>query len=165
MWAAQGPALHLSGWEAPRSGERVLSLQEWELDIVGGRLIFPSNDQRIPDLSEVEVISSAPPFHGRGSQESVSLAQGVTCGGGQMTWWPAAPEAQEGLACFLVGCSHWRLQRRGAWLWCDNSVPSAPPGRSVLTLPALRGFQAAKEARVGKAFRRKGCHEWRLKAF
>ena len=110
-WGAQGPALRRSDWEAPRSREKALSVQEWELHSVGGRLTLPSNDQRIPALSDVEVVSSAPAFHGRGNQESVRLAQGMTWGRGQLKGWLAAPEAQEGLARFLVG--HSRCCREG----------------------------------------------------
>lgn len=82
----------------------MLSLQEWELYIVGGRLIFPSNDQRIPDLSDVEVISSDPSFHGRGNQESVSLAQWMTCGCGQLKWWLAAPDPGRAYSRFTDSC-------------------------------------------------------------
>lgn len=82
----------------------MLSVQEWELYIVGGRLIFPSNDQRIPDLSDVEVISSDPSFHGRGNQESVSLAQWMTCGCGQLKWWLAAPDPGRAYSRFTDSC-------------------------------------------------------------
>ena len=84
----------------------MLSVQEWELYIVGGRLIFPSNDSSkiIPDLSDVEVISSAPSFHGRGNQESVSLAQRMTCGCGQLKWWLAAPDPGRAYSRFTDSC-------------------------------------------------------------
>ena len=84
----------------------MLSVQEWELYIVGGRLIFPSNDPSkiIPDLSDVEVISSAPSFHGRGNQESVSLAQWMTCGCGQLKWWLAAPDPGRAYSRFTDSC-------------------------------------------------------------